>query len=494
MDIYYQLREMTKVIAKLQLGAAFICLFFSIFFYQSHDIAVLCGYVCIAVSLYPILAAVNNKNFLMLLSCIALFNVSPIWFLYLECVIPGKDAYTYIEPVYRMQSLIYCSIFLFFINFLYANLSRVVLVRSTNFFSFFDHLKLKSEFFFKATLFAFIVPMIFFYFFYGSVDELWKSLTEGRSGGGGSGLLKRETVGGISSLFLPVNWIWQLAPLFGCISFIRNKQSAPFLANISLILGLIVIFFSFLGGSRAGMMLVAAPALFFLFYYNWDKGIKFWIFVSILMVFSIGVMELQVRFRGGLLEVLKDPAAAARAKGLESATTFDVTESSRDNNMYFVGLITKGYPDKYDYEGFGNFIAVLLNPIPRVLWPGKPLMDGQKDISHARAYITDGPLRFGTNSLTVSTVGEALIQGGIWGILVYAIAYVAFLLFFDGLIYYTKSKNPLVVGVFGIGVFLAFWGFRGFFALVGYLYPVLSLIFLLKYISKKGETNIYRPK
>ena len=231
------------------------------------------------------------------------------------------------------------------------------------------------------------------------------------------------------------------------------------------------------------MIFVAAPPLFFFFYYNWHRGFRFWLLASFMLVILIGIMEVQVRFRGNLLDVLADPAKAARLQGLKSATTFDPTESQRDNNMYLLCLMVKSYPDKYAYEGFNDFFAVLVNPIPRSLWRDKPILNGAKDLVAQSSFILSGPLTMGTTSLSFSIVGDAYKTAGLPGLLIYAVVYALFLLYFDGILFYTNKKNPLSVGILGMVLFLAFWGYRAFFALISFLYPVLLLLIFLRLIK-----------
>jgi hypothetical protein len=192
---------------------------------------------------------------------------------------------------------------------------------------------------------------------------------------------------------------------------------------------------------------------------------------------------MQVRFRGNLLDVLADPERAAYEHGLASATTFDPSQSHRDNNMYLFCLMVQGYPDRYHYEGFHDFFAVLVNPVPRAIWPNKPSLNGAADLSHQFSFVLDGPLFMGTTSLTYSIAGEAYQADGMWGIFVYASVYALFMLSLDGVVYYTIHRHVLSVGVLGMSVFLSFWGYRSFLALFSFAYPLLFLILLL-YILK----------
>lgn len=186
--------------------------------------------------------------------------------------------------------------------------------------------------------------------------------------------------------------------------------------------------------------------------------------------------------------MLVDPQKAARERGLSSATSFNPTESHRDNNTYLFCLAVRSYPHKYLYEGFNDFFAAIVNPVPRVVWPGKPILLGAKDLAHQSAFITDGPLFMGTTSLTYSVVGEAFKANGFWGILAYGLFYALFMLYLEGMFPYAKRSSPVSVGLLGLAVFLVFWGYRAFFALISFLYPVLLLIVLLRvfrYFSSK---------
>jgi hypothetical protein len=332
------------------------------------------------------------------------------------------------------------------------------------------------------TIMIFTIPLVVFYLYYGSVDLLWTALTAGRSEGS-SGMLIRDSVGGSGSLMLPLTWIWQLTPVFACIAWITAPRKSRIAAAVCLLLALFVIFVFFLSGSRGSMMFVAAPPLFFLFYYNWHRGIRFWVPVSLLIIALIAIMEIQVRFRGNLLAVIADPQKAAKMQDLRSITTFDPTQSQRDNNMYLFCLMLKSYPEKYSYEGFNDFFAVLANPVPRSIWQGKPVLNGAKDISNQSSFVLSGPLTMGTTSLSFSIVGDAYKTAGLFGMLIYAMLYGAFLLYFDGVLYYTDKKQPLSVAILGMVLFLAFWGYRAFFALISFLYPVLLLLIFFRIVK-----------
>lgn len=479
-----ELRRIAWVCVVCQFWVAIICLGGSIFLAESNDFTIFCGVLASISCLAPVAYALHKKQFFLLFSCVSIFNLAPIWFLYLEVILPGHDAYEYSRPLYKMEALFWAATFQFFANIIYVLLWHRLTLRSIISFRFIHEIKLSSTVYIIASILTFTVPLLAFFFYYQSFDILWKALTAGRSeGGSGGGLLVQEPVGSSSAFMLPFNWIWQLTPLLASIAFTVAKDKWRTGPVLSMALGIAVVFEFFLGGSRSIMMFVAAPMLFFLFYYNWDKGIKFWVIAGILLFTITGIMELQVRFRSNLLDVLADPTKAAHERGLTSATTFDPTQSHRDNNMYLFCLMVQGYPEHYQYEGFNNFFAVLVNPIPRAIWPGKPIMNGANDISHQALFVLDGPLLMGTTSLTYSIVGEAYQADGMISIIVYAAVFAVYMLFFDGIIYYANQKHVLSVGILGISVFLSFWGYRSFFGLVALMYPLVLLILFL-YILK----------
>ncbi|MGC4036274.1 MAG: hypothetical protein QM764_09945 [Chitinophagaceae bacterium] len=488
---FHHLKKIARLCAILNFEVAIVSIVSSILFPQSNFMTICCGIIAILCSLTPVIYALYVKRFDLVFSCICIFNVAPIWFLYLETVLPGYDAYLYSPAIYKMKALGYSCLFLMFVNTLYAFFQPRGVTTSVGVFSFLNTIRPTAKFYVHLTFMTFIVPIVAFLIFYQSAEILWHGLTSGRSGGGGSGILIREPVGGSATYMLPFLWMWQLTPLFGIIAFVQHGKKKTLAAYLCLLLSLCVMFVFFLGGSRGTMFFVSAPALFFLFFYNWDKGVKFWAFAVVLFFAFIAIMELQVRFRGNLLKVIANPTAEAKSHGLSSVTSFDPTKTHRDNNMYIFCLMVKAFPRKQDFVGFNDFFAILLNPIPRTIWPGKPLLMGAKDISAQPKFILDGPLEMGTTSLTSSVVGEAYQANGVWGLFVYSIVYAALLIFFEGISFYVSRKKPLSVGMTGIGLFLSFWGFRSFFALISYIYPITLLIVSIKFISfiKKSREN-----
>ena len=465
----------------LQYWGAIIYLFCSLVIPDSHDIAVGCGILAICISLAPVVYVFLHKKFILLLSCISAFNIAPIWFLYLESVLPGYEAYTYINPALRMEALFWIALFIIFTNIIYIIFWRSISQISIKIFSFLEVVNPKTISYQWATILCFILPLIAYYFVYQSLDLVWLSLTAGRMNENAD--IIKEFLGTKQGLLIPINSVWQLTPLLGTITFISSEKKWQLFPVLCFGLGLVVCFFAFLSGTRSNMMFVIAPILFFIFYYNWDRGPKFWVVVTAILFVLIGVMEIQQRFRGNLLDVITNPAQAAHERGLDSVTTFDPTKSQRDSNLYLLCLMIQGYPAKYGYKGFSDLFTILVNPIPRAIWPDKPILYGAEELDKQAAFILDGPIFMGTTSLSFSIVGDGYQAGGTIGLFVYALFYGLFLLFFDGVIYYTHRSRPISVGLLGSGAFLGFWGFRALFALTSFSYPTIMFILFLKLVQ-----------
>lgn len=463
---------------------ALLSLFCVIVFPESNSACSVVCLILIGISCYPLLTAIISRDLGIIFNCLGIFNLAPVWFLYLEGIIPGYDAYDFIKPADRGIAFFWISVFLMVFNLSYFFLIRYAFRFGLRIFQSIRSLTISYLDLFHATIIAFLLPLLGFYFYYNSIDTLWTAMTAGRTGGGATnGLLIQNSLGGYSSFMLPLTWLWQLTPVFGSLTCIKGLRYNKIIGILGLLFSLCVIFVYFLSGSRGMMIFVAAPPFLFFVYANWRRGIWFWMVVVSLLIAFIAVMELQVRFRGNLLRVLSDPRVYANELGYKSATTFDFRESHRDNNLYLLSLITKGYPDKYSYEGFNEFIAIILNPVPRALWNNKPILTGARGISFQKRFIRDGPLNMGTTSLSYSIIGNAIIAQGILGIVVYCVFYSFVFCSFDSLSLFQGSFNPLYLGIWSISIFLAFWSFRGFFAFISFLYPIIMLIVIVKIIS-----------
>jgi len=141
--------------------------------------------------------------------------------------------------------------------------------------------------------------------------------------------------------------------------------------------------------------------------------------------------------------------------------------------------MVKSYPDKYAYEGFNDFLLCWLT-LYRVVYGKTNLFLTEQRISP-----TNLLLFFLVRSQWVLRVylfycWRRLQNGRLFGLLIYAIVYGLFLLYFDGIIYYAGKKKSAFSRDIGHGVIPGLLGIPCFFALVSFLYPVLLLLLFLR--------------
>ena len=74
-----------------------------------------------------------------------------------------------------------------------------------------------------------------------------------------------------------------------------------------------------------------------------------------------------------------------------------------DNNMYSIARVMQVFPADYAYPGFQVIWTSLIHPIPRALWPDKPI-DWSNSIEYA--------LGARDYTIAVTYVGEAYLTGG----------------------------------------------------------------------------------
>jgi hypothetical protein len=286
-------------------------------------------------------------------------------------------------------------------------------------------------------------------------------------------------------------WFFKLAPLISAMAVDRAIRSGRgiTLAVFSLFFGLSVIFFYFLGGSRGQFIQMLAGPVGILIYRNLNRGWPIWIGAATGFFLLIGIMELQVRNRGNILEkFMENDMLSSSQDG--SITTFNPLESHRDNNMYLACLTFFKVPEFIPYLGFKPFIVDIVNPIPRALWPGKPSHHGG-DLSadNADEVFLSGPATIGTSSLSTTVVGDFYRMGGLTGLLLIAFIYAQLHSYLDRVFLTQEKADTVLLGLQAAAFFFAFWGFRAFGTFLTMGYPFFILILILAFLGRREPTG-----
>lgn len=113
----------------------------------------------------------------------------------------------------------------------------------------------------------------------------------------------------------------------------------------------------------------------------------------------LAIMQVMVEYRGDGLRTLKDKD--------ESSSFFQMDYLHVDDNFLRLSQIVNLIPDYYPYVYHKYVVWVLVRPIPRVFWPGKPIDPG-----------FDLPSAVGVTgaSLSSSLIGELYMSAGFFGV------------------------------------------------------------------------------
>jgi oligosaccharide repeat unit polymerase len=124
----------------------------------------------------------------------------------------------------------------------------------------------------------------------------------------------------------------------------------------------------------------------------------------------LAFMQIMVQYRNvGLGQAFADEEAIPKYRRVEKLDHLHV-----DDNFYRLSQIIQFIPESYPYVYDKYIIYILVRPIPRVLWPGKPVDAG-----------FDLPTALGITgiSLSSSVIGELYMSLGLIGVLLGGLVY-----------------------------------------------------------------------
>jgi hypothetical protein len=84
-----QLKILAVKCCYLNLAGLVVFLGISLFADVTQELSIICGILAILISLFPIAYSIEKKKIALVFTGIAVFNIAPVWFLYLESVLPG---------------------------------------------------------------------------------------------------------------------------------------------------------------------------------------------------------------------------------------------------------------------------------------------------------------------------------------------------------------------------------------------------------------------
>jgi len=134
---------------------------------------------------------------------------------------------------------------------------------------------------------------------------------------------------------------------------------------------------------------------------------------------------------GQLVEIAKNPLL-----GLGEAVRVLTSDTPS-----ITSFILEYYPDPYPQKPLNGLVYVLAQPIPRALWPGKPLALGLEVQDELNNLANLGP----------GILGHGWAEAGWIGIVYYALFFGAFVVIIDTALA-RRASNPFFVAVIGAGL------------------------------------------
>lgn len=439
------------------------------------------AYACLLalISLLPILLrAIKQPQ--RLLSGHTVILAAPAWFVYLEAIFPNGDAW--LLPAHAViKALSYVAFFLFVFNVAYAFRMPAWAIRFHE-----KHFRVQlPPNFFPIVGIGFTLVMLFVIWgYYGfNASRAVEAYLGGRSTGSG-GLIKRGGIGGWEVFLQPFAFMAPVVPTLAALSWVRFGQEGRGALPLKVLVtacAALLIFMMFLGGSRGNMaVFLAGPvAIWLLFGRRLPKSVFLTITIGAFL-FLIGMWEYQMRKRSNLLEDV------GSFQDLVQETSFNPMETHRDNNLYLFTLNVMYMPNPYPFEGYREFYLMLVNPIPRAIWPGKPkgIQESKYTFSVAKGPVTKGPIKVGTASLSSSIVSDGFRIHHYLGITLYAVIFGLMASVWDSVGQKRLFVSKLYFILNAAWLFWLLWSFRSSFAWITGMYSVWGA-YLFCFVASK---------
>ncbi|HEY0729341.1 MAG TPA: O-antigen polymerase [Pyrinomonadaceae bacterium] len=233
---------------------------------------------------------------------------------------------------------------------------------------------------------------------------------------------------------------------------------------VSAVLSLVMAMFLVQSGSRRVIGVVVGVALIFWILVQDSKlKVKHALAAMATMVALLLAMQVMLQYRNvGLTAALSDPAIAAEDTPANEFLHVD-------DNFYRLCQVIQLIPSTHPYVYHGFLVYALVRPIPRVIWPDKPV-DAGFDLTRA---VGDREV-----SYSCSVIGELYMSLGFFGIAIGGWLYGRFAALINGLL--TQSAGLGVVVIYSIGVMALFSGMRSLLELVLVSYVIIAWVVLAR--------------
>jgi oligosaccharide repeat unit polymerase len=238
---------------------------------------------------------------------------------------------------------------------------------------------------------------------------------------------------------------------------------------VSAAMSVVMALFLVQSGSRRVIGVVVGMALVF-WILSQDSGIKIKhaIAATATVIALLIAMQVMLQYRNvGLTVALSEPS-------VQDDGSLPNEYVHVDDNFYRLCQIIQLIPSTHPYVYHGYLLYALVRPIPRVLWPDKPV-DAGFDLTRA---IGDQEV-----SYSCSVIGELYMSLGLLGVALGGWLYGRLAAFANGVL--TQSTGLGAVVIYSIGVMALFSGTRSILELVLVSYVIVAWVVLSRLFSMR---------
>ncbi len=229
-------------------------------------------------------------------------------------------------------------------------------------------------------------------------------------------------------------------------------------------LSVVVALFLAQGGSRRVIGVVGGMALILWVLDQQRLRIKHLLTTGLAIVALLVTLQVMLEYRTVGLSVLVGAGEVPSGR-FEKRQILEEQHLRVDDNFYRLCQIIQLIPEQYPFVYHKYFIYVIVRPIPRVLWPGKPVDPG-----------FDLPTALGVEglSLSYSVIGELYMSLGLIGVALGGWLYGRIASTASGLLARCRTQGALVI--YSIVVMALFSGMRSILELILVSYVVLAWV------------------
>ena len=278
----------------------------------------------------------------------------------------------------------------------------------------------------------------------------------------------RGQLGDAAALLFEVGALINLIPPISGLIFANAKQYSTAQKILVAIVLAFTAYYGFSSGTRnvlvtyiltfTGVYLITKPQL------SRRHALMFATVMAVLLLVGITLM-LQFRTVG-----------LGRLSSTEAPDSFYV-----DLNIVNISHLTEKFPDVYSYLGFEIPFNALIRPVPRVLWPDKPI---------GLSMPIEAALGVEGLTLSCTYVGEAYMSGGLVAVLIASLMFGAAAEIWNRVGF--SSSQPFIKIVYVSGFLCAAIAMRSMLSMVPLMLPTIALWIIGKLWLAKGQATMSR--